>query len=56
LDFWDAFFYVAAQFAGAAGGVAIAAYVLRDAPKSSSVHYAVSPGSWFLLCKASSRQ
>ncbi|HMG35470.1 MAG TPA: aquaporin [Blastocatellia bacterium] len=45
LAFWDTFFYVAAQFAGAAGGVGIAAYVLRDAPKNASVHYAVTtPG------------
>jgi aquaporin Z len=45
LTFWDAFFYVAAQFVGAAGGVGIAAYVLRDAPKSPSVRYAVTtPG------------
>src|SRR5215472_961853 len=42
LAFWDAFFYVAAQFAGAAGGVGVAAYVLRDAPKSPSVRYAVT--------------
>src|SRR5215510_7094834 len=45
LAFWDAFFYVVAQFAGAAGGVDIAAYVLRDALKSPSVRYAVTtPG------------
>src|SRR5215813_11505451 len=45
LAFWDTFFYVAAQFAGAAGGVGIAAYVLQDAPKSPSVRYAITvPG------------
>jgi aquaporin Z len=45
LAFWDAFFYMAAQFTGAAAGVGIAAYVLRDAPKSPSVRYAVTaPG------------
>ena len=45
LAFWDAFFYVVAQFTGAAGGVAIAAYVLRDAPKNPSVRYALTvPG------------
>jgi len=45
LAFWDAFFYIVAQFAGAAGGVGIAASVLRDAPKSSTVRYAVTvPG------------
>jgi len=45
LAFWDAFFYVASQFVCAASGVGIAAYVLRDAPKSPSVRYAVTtPG------------
>jgi len=43
--FWDTLFYVAAQFAGAAGGVGIAAYVLRDAPENPAVQYAVTaPG------------
>jgi aquaporin Z len=43
--FWDTWFYVAAQFAGAAGGVGIAAYVLRDAPENPAVRYAVTaPG------------
>jgi aquaporin Z len=45
LDFWDAVFFVSAQFAGAIGGVGVAAYVLRDALRSPSVHYAVTaPG------------
>jgi len=45
LPFWDMLFYVAAQFAGAAAGVGIAAYVLRDAPRNVSVRYAVTaPG------------
>src|SRR5262245_52135093 len=45
LAFWDAFFYIVAQFAGAAGGVGIAASVLQDASKSSPVRYAVTaPG------------
>ena len=45
LAFWDAFFHVAAQFAGAAGGAGIAVFVLRDAPKNPSVCYAVTtPG------------
>src|SRR5262249_45622807 len=44
-SFWDTFFYVTVQFAGAAGGVGIAAYVLRDAPNSPPVRYAVTaPG------------
>ena len=43
--FWDTLFYVAAQLAGAAGGVAIAAYVLRDATGNAAVRYAVTaPG------------
>jgi aquaporin Z len=43
--FWDTLFYVAAQFAGAAGRVGIAAYVLRDAPDNPAVRYAVTtPG------------
>jgi aquaporin Z len=45
LAFWDMLFYVAAQFAGAAAGVGIAAYVLGDAPRSAAVRYAVTvPG------------
>jgi aquaporin Z len=45
LPFWDALFYVTAQFAGAAGGVGIVTYVLHDAPRNSSVRYAVTvPG------------
>ena len=43
--FWDALFYVAAQFAGAASGVGIAAYMLRGAPENDAVRYAVTvPG------------
>ena len=43
--FWDALFYVAAQFVGAGAGAGLAAYVLRDAPRSSFVRYAVTtPG------------
>jgi aquaporin Z len=42
---WDAVFYAAAQFAGAAGGVAVAAYVLRVAPGDTVIRYAVTvPG------------
>jgi aquaporin Z len=45
LAFWDAFFYAVAQFAGAVVGVTMAAVVLRDSLKSSSVRYAVTtPG------------
>jgi aquaporin Z len=41
---WDAFFYVAAQFAGAVAGVWLAAYVL---PQHEAVRYAVTtPGMW----------
>ncbi len=43
--FWDTLFYVTAQFAGAAGGVGIAVYVLRAAPANPAVRYAVTaPG------------
>lgn len=43
--FWDMLFYMAAQFVGAAAGVGIAAYILRDAPRIASVRYAVTaPG------------
>ena len=43
--FWDALFYMVAQFAGAASGVGVAAYVLRGAPENDAVRYAVTvPG------------
>lgn len=42
---WDLMFYVTAQFAGAAGGVALAALVLRVAPGDTPIRYAVTaPG------------
>jgi len=45
LDFWDAGYYVVAQFLGAIVGVAVARYVLRGALSDDSVHYAVTaPG------------
>ena len=45
LAFWDTLFYVAAQFAGATVGIAIAAYVLRGAAENAAVRYAVTvPG------------
>lgn len=38
-------FYMTAQFVGAATGVGVAAYILRDAPRVASVRYAVTaPG------------
>lgn len=47
LAFWDALFYVTAQFTGAAVGVGIAAYVLRDALRNPYVRYAVTtPGTF----------
>ena len=45
VQFWDTVFYVAAQFVGAAGGVAIAAYLLRGSTADATVRYAVTaPG------------
>jgi aquaporin Z len=45
MEFWDAAYYVVAQFAGGIGGVAIAAYVLRGALGDGAVRYAVTvPG------------
>jgi len=47
VDFWDAVFYGLAQFAGAAGGVAMAAYLLRGAAGDEAVRYAATiPGSY----------
>lgn len=47
VEFWDALFYGAAQFLGAVGGVAIAVYVLRGAPKNKAIQYAVTaPGMY----------
>ena len=47
VDFWDALFYGAAQFFGAASGVAIANFILRGAPAHESVRYAVTlPGRY----------
>jgi aquaporin Z len=40
--FWDALFYVLAQFAGGVGGVAVAVFVLRGAPGDGSVRYALT--------------
>jgi aquaporin Z len=45
LSFWDMLFYVISQFMGAIIGVSLAAYILRDALKNPSVHYAATtPG------------
>lgn len=45
VEFWDTLFYVTAQFTGAAGGVAIAAYLLRGSIADAAVRYAVTaPG------------
>lgn len=47
VEFWDFWFYTAAQFLGAVGGVAVARYVMRDAPGNETVRYAVTvPGMW----------
>jgi aquaporin Z len=39
---WDAAFYIAAQFLGAIGGVALATYVLQGATANQAVRYAVT--------------
>lgn len=45
VEFWDTWFYVAAQFFGAAAGVALASYTLRGAVGNRAVNYAVTvPG------------
>ena len=42
---WDAAFYIAAQFLGAIGGVALANYVLRGALANAAIRFAVTaPG------------
>jgi aquaporin Z len=44
---WDALFYATAQFSGATGGVAIAAYVLRGALENGAVQSAITaPGAY----------
>ena len=44
---WDALFYAASQFLGAAIGVAIAIYALRGAPRDGAVRYAATvPGAY----------
>jgi aquaporin Z len=45
VEFWDAWFYVIAQFLGAIGGVTLARYALRGALSNHAVRYAVTvPG------------
>ena len=45
VEFWDAWFYVTAQFLGALGGVTLARYALRGALGNYAVRYAVTvPG------------
>ena len=47
VEFWDLWFYVAAQFVGAIGGVCVARYVLRGALGDDAVRYAVTvPGAF----------
>ena len=47
VEFWDAWFYVIAQFVGALSGVALARYVLRGALANHAVRYAVTvPGMY----------
>ncbi len=47
VEFWDAWFYVIAQFLGATGGVCFARFVLRGALGNPAVRYAVTvPGRY----------
>jgi aquaporin Z len=47
VEFWDAWFYVIAQFLGALGGVTLARYALRGALSNHAVRYAVTvPGMY----------
>jgi aquaporin Z len=47
VEFWDAWFYVTAQFLGALSGVALARYLLRGALAHRAVRYAVTvPGMY----------
>jgi Major intrinsic protein len=47
VEFWDAWFYVVAQFLGALSGVTLARYVLRGALAHHAVRYAVTvPGMY----------
>src|SRR3954454_13552781 len=41
-EFWDAWFYVVAQFLGAIGGVTLARYLMRGALANHAVRYAVT--------------
>jgi aquaporin Z len=46
-EFWDAWFYVVAQFLGAIGGVTLARYLMRGALANHAVRYAVTaPGMY----------
>ena len=45
VEFWDSWFYIIAQFVGAASGVAVAGFALRGALADQAVRYAVTaPG------------
>jgi len=47
VKFWDAWFYVIAQFLGALGGVTVARYALRGALSNDAVRYAATvPGMY----------
>jgi aquaporin Z len=47
VEFWDAWFYVIAQFSGAVCGVGLAGYALRGALGNHAVRYAVTvPGAY----------
>src|SRR5262249_34585897 len=47
VEFWDAWFYVIAQFLGAVSGVAVATYILRGTLAHHAVRYA-GHGAWYV--------
>jgi aquaporin Z len=44
---WDAVFYIAAQFLGGVGGVALARYLLHGTPGDQAIRYAVTAPSTY---------
>lgn len=50
ISLWDAIFYIAAQFVGAALGVALMVPILRETIRHQSVNYVLTlPGKWGII-------